>query len=185
MSIFTNAATSTPEEIAAYVVALQELLGGRDPLQVLRAMPSALKERAAGIAPKLLARREAPGKWSTLHVLAHLADSELVWGWRLRMVLAHERPAITGYDQDLWAERLGYEDADPVQALRTFTILREANLRLLERAAPADLERVGVHSERGEETLAHLMRLYAGHDLLHLRQLDRIRSTVTGGAPPE
>jgi hypothetical protein len=56
--------------------------------------------------------------------------------------------------------------------------VRRANLRLVERASPEDMARVGVHLERGEETLAHLVRLYAGHDLLHLRQIDRIRATV-------
>lgn len=112
------------------------------------------------------------------HVLQHLADSELVWGYRLRMVLAHDRPQITGYDQDLWAARLEYDDADPDQALKDFAALREANLRLLARASADDLKRVGVHAERGEESVAHMIRLYAGHDLLHLAQLARIRHAV-------
>ena len=60
-------------------------------------------------------------------------------------------------------------------ALEQFTILRRVNLRLWDSLAPDDLTRVGLHSERGEETLAHLRKLYVAHDLLHLRQLDRIR----------
>ena len=44
--------------------------------------------------------------------------------------------------------------------------------------SPQDLKRVGVHAERGEESVEHLRRLYAGHDLLHLRQIARIRETV-------
>lgn len=52
-------------------------------------------------------------------------------------------------------------------------------MRLLSRATPADMKRVGVHAERGEESVEHLIRLYAGHDLLHLRQLARIRAAVT------
>ena len=102
-------------------------------------------------------------------MLQHLADSDLVWGWRVRLILAHDRPTITGYDQDLWAERLRYELADPAESLATFDALRRANLRLLEGATAADLARVGVHAERGEESVVHLVRLYAGHDLLHLR----------------
>lgn len=178
MSIFSNLSSSTPSEIAEYVNALQGLLGDRDPLGVLRATPGELRRRVAGAPLEELGRPESPGKWSVRHVLGHLADSELIYGWRVRMILAHDRPVITGYDQDLWAERLGYEQTDPAQALQTFTVLRESNLRLLERATPVDLQRVGVHSERGEETLAHLVRLYAGHDLLHLRQIDRIRAAV-------
>jgi hypothetical protein len=94
------------------------------------------------------------------------------------MVLAHDRPAITGYDQDLWAERLDYAGADVKESLAEFGALRKSNLRLVKRASPADLQRAGVHSERGEETVAHMMRMYAGHDLLHLRQIARIRAAL-------
>jgi hypothetical protein len=64
-----------------------------------------------------------------------------------------------------------------------FAVLRRANLRLLERASPVDLKRVGVHAERGEESLEHLWRLYAGHDLLHLRQIERVRGVVARSEP--
>lgn len=94
------------------------------------------------------------------------------------MVLAHDRPQLTGYDQDRWAERLRYDQADAAQAVQEFGVLRSANLRLLEGAPAEDLRRVGVHSERGEESVAHMIRLYAGHDLLHLRQIERIRRAV-------
>jgi hypothetical protein len=94
------------------------------------------------------------------------------------LILAHDRPAITGFDQDLWAERLDYANADPNESLETFAVLRRDNLRLIDRATPADLERVGVHAERGEESAGYLIRLYAGHDLMHLVQIDRIRSAV-------
>jgi hypothetical protein len=98
------------------------------------------------------------------------------------MVLAHDRPPLTGYDQDSWAERLRYDESDAEQALEDFAMLRTANLRLLRRSSREDLGRVGVHAERGEESLDYMMRLYAGHDLLHQRQLDRIRRAVAGSA---
>ena len=95
------------------------------------------------------------------------------------MVLAHDRPPLAGYDQDAFAERLGYDLANAQDALNEFGVLRRANLRLLKRASDEDLQRVAVHAERGEESLAHMMRLYAGHDLLHLRQIDRILAAVS------
>jgi hypothetical protein len=97
------------------------------------------------------------------------------------MVMAQDRPAIAGYDQDLWAARLRYDEADPSQAIREFTLLRQANLRLLSRASSDDLARVGIHAERGEESVAHMIRLYAGHDVLHLKQVERIRQAVSAG----
>jgi hypothetical protein len=94
------------------------------------------------------------------------------------MVLAQERPPLTGYDQDLWSERLHYDRLPVDEALDRFAVLRRSNLRLLKEASPADLQRVGVHAERGDESVEHMIRMYAGHDLLHLRQLARIREAV-------
>jgi hypothetical protein len=111
-------------------------------------------------------------------VVQYLADSELVGGFRLRMVLAQERPPLTGYDQDLWASRLRYRDVEVRDAVDQFTVLRRANVHIWQQLSPTDLVRVGIHGERGEESLDLMRRLYAGHDLLHLQQLERIRATL-------
>lgn len=178
MSVFTNPASGSKEHAQAYVAAILGLLGSKKPLTVLSGTERALRKAIKGLSARQLARHEAPGKWSIAQVLQHLADSDLVWGWRVRLILSHDRPTITGYDQDLWADRLHYAKADARLALEDFAQLRASNLRLLRKATPADLERVGVHAERGEESIAHLIRLYAGHDLLHLNQIDRIKAVV-------
>jgi uncharacterized damage-inducible protein DinB len=178
MSVFTNPASRSAEQGKAYTTAILDVLADRAPLDVLGQTESALRTAIAGLSRKQLTQPEAPKKWSIVQVLQHLADSDLVWGWRLRMVLTHDRPTLTGYDQDLWAERLRYEQADAEQALRDFSVLRQANLRLLKRATADDLKRVGMHNERGAESVEHMMNLYAGHDLVHLRQIDRIRRTL-------
>jgi hypothetical protein len=180
MSVFSNPASGAADQAAADVKAVLELLGEREPSDVLREMPSALSRAIDGLSPQQLRQSEAPGKWSINEILQHLADSELVGNWRMRSIAAQDRPPLTGYDQDLWAERLHYSDGDPDEALERFSVLRRATMTLLDRATPDDLERVGVHSERGEESLDHLRRLYAGHDLLHLRQIARVRQVVAG-----
>jgi hypothetical protein len=178
MSIFTNPASGASDHAAAYVSAVLNLLGDREPIAVLRETVSALPRAIEGLSPEQLRQPERPGKWSIGQVLQHLADSEIVWAWRLRLILAQDRPQLTGYDQDLWAERLHYEQADAAEALEMFAVLRRANLRLVEHASPADLKRAGVHVERGEERLEHLRRLHAGHDLLHLQQIERVRGAL-------
>jgi uncharacterized damage-inducible protein DinB len=178
MSIFTNSSARSIEEAKAYTTAILDLLGARDPMDVLPRTPDAVREAIAGLSETQLSQREAAGKWSIRHVVRHLADSDLVWGYRLRMVLAHDRPTITGYDQDLWADRLHYGQADVALALDDFSVLRRSNLRLISAASAADMQRVGVHSERGEESVTHMIKMYAGHDLLHLAQLKRIRAVV-------
>lgn len=179
MSVFSNTSANSPDERSKYAGAVLELLGTREPMAVLRDTPEAAARAISGLTAAQLKTPEAAGKWSIVQVLRHLADSEVVWGWRMRLILAHDRPAITGYDQDLWADRLHYADSDPAEALDALRVLRRDNLRLLERATPGDLARVGVHAERGEESAGYLMRLFAGHDLLHLNQIERIRKTLT------
>lgn len=182
MSVFTNPASSSREQASEYIAAVLNLLGSQDSLDVLGRTADALRNAVADLPASDLHRPEAPGKWSLAHVIQHLADSEIVWGYRLRMVLAHDRPGLTGYDQDAWADRLGYGDADPIESLDVFIVLREANLRLLRRLSREEWMRIGVHAERGEESVEHMTRLYAGHDLLHLRQLERIRQVLTVSA---
>ncbi|HEX5757793.1 MAG TPA: DinB family protein [Thermoanaerobaculia bacterium] len=178
MSQLSNRASHAAEQAQAYTAAVLDALGSRDPFDVLREMPSALRDALSGLSPEQLAMPERPGKWSMRQVIQHLSDTELVGGFRFRMILAHDRPPLTGFDQDLWVERAHRDDTDLEAALAEFTAYRRANLRLLERTTPEERERVGLHSERGPESLGHLIRLYAGHDLVHLRQLARIRQTV-------
>ena len=178
VSVYSNLAGGAAEGAALYISAVLDLLGDRDPLEVLRSSVQGCVERTAGLTQEQLHAAETSGQWSIVGVLQHLADSELVWGYRLRRILAEDQPVLTGFDQDLWANRLGYATADRDEALGLFAALREANLRLLGRASKEDLDRVGVHAERGEESLSYMIRLYAGHDLVHRKQLERIVETV-------
>ena len=179
MSVFANPATTAAgPQAESYAASVIRALDDRDPLEVMREMPSALRTIVREVPPQLLGAREAPGKWSIREVIAHLADSERNGSVRFRMVIAHDRPALPAYDQDLWAERLAYSESNVEESLEEFTALRRANVRLFERASDEDLARVGMHSERGEESLGYMLKLYAGHDIVHLRQIERIRRST-------
>lgn len=182
MSIFTNPASRSVEAAMEYTKAILALLGDREPIEVLSKTPTAVRKLVAQASAEAVDILEAPGKWSVRMVVQHLADSDLVAGWRLRLVLAQDRPSITGYDQDAWAARLRYAEVEIDDALADFEQVRRSNLRLLARLPESDRARVGVHAERGEESVAHIVRLTAGHDVLHLRQIERILAAVTNRA---
>ena len=171
--------TANGPQAQAYIASVLRALGDRDPMEVFRSTPKVLSQVVMEVPEAQLKIPEAPGKWSIAQVIQHLADSELVGGNRFRMVMTHDRPPLTAYDQDLWAERLGYANANAKEALEEFTMVRRSNVRFFERLSGDDWNRVGLHSERGEESLRHLLNLYAGHDLVHLRQIDRIRAAVS------
>ena len=177
MSIFTNSISAAKEEADGYIAAVLKLLDDKDPLVVLERLISELENLVNGLTGEELRRPEAPGKWSILEVIHHLADSELVWAYRLRLVLAEKQPQITGYDQERWASQLKYGEANLEDVLELVGILRKANLRLISSLSDEELQRAGTHNERGEETIEHMIRLYAGHDLVHSNQISRIRKS--------
>lgn len=162
-----------------YIVMLLETLGSRDPMAVLESTSVSLRKAVAGLDDATVRRPEKQGKWSILDVAQHLADSELVCGYRIRMIVAHPTPPIQGFDQDLWARELNYSERRLTDALGEFASLREANLRLLRALGPEKLHRYGVHAERGEESVERMTRLYAGHDMVHLKQIERIKGAVS------
>ena len=174
MTIFTNPADAAPEAAAGYIRAVLDMLGDRDPMAVLAATADELRGLSVDVSPAALRRPEAPGRWSVGEVLAHLADSELVWAFRLRMVLGQERPALAGYDQDAWAGRFAYSELEPRASIDRFSFVRDWNLALLGAMPDEDFDRTGMHAERGDESVRHMTQLYAGHDLVHLAQIRRI-----------
>jgi hypothetical protein len=171
---FSNPAGQAAAAASGYVRALLDLLGSREPLEVLEELLPWLRTRLRQVDDPGVRRPERPGKWSVIEVVQHLADSDLVMGFRIRMVLASERPSLQGYDQDQWVSELRYREVSLATALHQLAGIREANLALARRLAPGQLERVGMHTERGEESVAFMLRLMAGHDLVHRRQIDRI-----------
>ena len=178
---YSNRAATAKQGADAYTRALLELLGDRDPMVVMSEAPDLIERSVRGLSDEQLRRPEREGKWSVMQVVQHLADSDLVYGYRIRMILAHDTPDIEATDQDAWAIRLRYADAVLDDALRQLRLLREVNLRLIRSLSPAELDRFGMHSERGRESVRRIVELLAGHDLLHLRQIDRIKRAIGAG----
>ncbi len=168
-------AVEAKAQAGAYTAALLSALGSREPIDVMRETPAILRGGVLGLTSTQLGTPEAPAKWSIVQLLQHLADSDLVNAYRFRMVLAQDRAPLIGYDQDYWAEHLHAGDTDAGELLTRIEVLRRSTVRLLTAARPADLQRVGMHAERGEESIPLMMRLFAGHDIVHRRQLARIR----------
>lgn len=149
-------------------------LGDRDPIAVLGASAHDLRAIVAGNDEAALRTSPAPGKWSVAQILAHLADDEIVLGWRLRAVLADSGCALAGFDQERWADALRYAEIPAATSLERFDQLRAWNLDLLRGLRADEWERYGMHSERGRESVRDMARLYAGHDLNHTLQVKRI-----------
>ncbi len=143
----------------------------------MESTPAALAKLAQGLESARLQKRPAPDKWSIQEILAHLADTEIVLSFRVRKILENDGIELQAYDQDKWADLGRYVNVPATESLDRIRSLRSANVRLLRSLSPTQLTRAGTHSERGRKSIAHITRLWAGHDLNHRSQIERIVGT--------
>jgi hypothetical protein len=162
------------ETAQQYIQRISGYAEGKQPLAVQAATTKRLARLIAGVSPAKLRKRPAPDKWSVNEILAHLAETEIVGSFRMRLILGAPGTPIVAFDQDAWVISGHYEKRDPRKSLEQFRILREANLALLKSLTPEQWKHFGMHSERGQETIEHIVRMFAGHDINHLQQVERI-----------
>jgi hypothetical protein len=151
-------------------------LGSRDPLKVVATTARHLEQLSVALGPVRMEEAPAPGKWTPLEILSHLADCELVFGYRIRQALAEDPHVIQTFDQQLWARN--YTGYDAHAAMMTFSCIRQWNLMLVRSVPPEAMDRRIVHPELGPMTFRELIETIAGHDLNHLAQLETIAVRV-------
>jgi len=147
-----------------------KLLKG-NPLAVERATAARLARTFQKVPSRLWRRRPKRGEWSMVEVLAHLADAEVAFAFRLRKMVSEPRPTLVTWDQEAWATGLRYNRRDPRGLLATFRALRDSNLAILRALPRARWSLVGRHPEYGPIRVDQLVAHYAEHDLNHLNQL--------------
>lgn len=165
---------SMPETAQQYIGRILSNVDGQDAIKVQRATAAKLKKLIRGLTPKQLRWQPERGKWSIAEIVAHLADVEIVASWRMRSIIGSDGISIQPFDQDVWASAFHYSKRDPKQSLEVFRVLRENNLAMLKSLAPEAWQKHGMHLERGKETITHLTRMFAGHDINHISQIERI-----------
>ena len=162
------------ETAQQYISRILGYVEGQDALKVQRTTAGKLKKLTRGLTARQLTWRPEPGKWSIAEILAHLADTEIVASWRMRSVIGENGITIQPFDQDAWASVFQYGKRDARWSLEVFHVLRDNNLALLKEIPRETWNNYGMHLERGKETVAHLTRMFAGHDTNHALQIERI-----------
>lgn len=156
---------------------IQRMLGnasGQKPLTIQAGTARKLARLVKGVPVARLRKRPAPDRWSVAEILVHLADAEIVLSFRIRMILGAPGTPIQGFDQDAWVNAGHYAKRDPRKCLEQFRTVREVNLDLFKTLTREQWQHHGMHSERGKETVEHIVQMIAGHDINHLRQIERI-----------
>ena len=163
----------TPQQYTQRIVGYME---GKTPLAVQASTAKKIDRLIKGVSAAKLKKRPAPDKWSVNEILAHIAEAEMVGGFRMRLILGAPGTPVAAFDQDSWVTSGHYDKRDPRKSLELFRSVREANLALLKSLTPEQWKHYGMHSERGQESIEHIVRMFAGHDLNHFQQIERILS---------
>jgi hypothetical protein len=174
--IATREDTLVPETSEQYVNRMYTYIEGKDPRKLMDAAPARLAKLLKGVTPAKGRKRPAPGKWSISEIVAHIADTELVIGYRLRAVLGAPGIQLIGFDQDAWVTALHYDKRDLKKSFAQYCAFREANLALLKTLRPEQWKHEGLHNERGPQSIETIVKMTAGHDLNHFQQIERIRA---------
>jgi hypothetical protein len=159
----------TPQQYTQRILGYSE---GGDPLELLASAPQKLAALLAGRSQQQLARRPSPDKWSAGEIAAHLSDTEIAQAWRIRQILTANAIQVQAFDQNAWASNFDYAHRDATASIELFRVLRAANVTLLKSVPKKLWDNYGVHQERGNESITHIARMMAGHDLNHLRQVE-------------
>jgi len=145
-------------------------------LEAAEKSPKQIAAAVSGLPEKTLRYKPAPNKWSILEILAHLADMEILYAYRIRQMLADKKPVIAPIDQDDWARNLGYMETPPAELVALYGLNRHHNLRLLRRLKPGDLDKGAFPPEyKKTVTVAEMVERMGGHGANHLEQIERLK----------
>ncbi len=162
------------ETAQQYIQRITSYVEGEQLLEVQSATSKKLERLIRGVPASKLRKRPAADKWSVSEILAHLADTELVGGFRMRLILGSPGTPVVAFDQDSWVVSGHYEKRNPRKSLEQFRVTREANLALLKSLSPEQWKHYGMHAERGQESIEQMVLMFAGHDINHLQQIQTI-----------
>ncbi|MFO0881025.1 MAG: DinB family protein [Gemmataceae bacterium] len=140
--------------------------------------PALLRKALAGMTREQLTARPIPGKWSTLEVVAHLADFDPILADRMKRIIALEKPTLLGADDSKFASNLAYHDRDLEEELKIIELSRLQMARILRRLPAEAFERVGIHSERGELTLERILTMSTNHIPHHVKFIAEKRKAL-------
>jgi len=161
----------TAREYTKRILSYQQ---GMKPMTILTLAPQKITRLLRGVPGKKLATRPGRGIWSVAEILGHLADAEVVFAFRMRLILGSNRTHIQAFDQDAWAGYSHYAKQGATLSLEAYRVQRAHNIRLLKLLPRKMWNYYGMHSERGKETITRMTEMMAGHDINHLRQIERL-----------
>lgn len=128
---------------------------------------------------KMQARwRPEESQWSILEVINHLYDEEQFdFRARLRSLLEYPDKAWEPIDPQAWVSERKYNERNLAESVQNFLKERQQSLEWLASLNHPDLETpyIKPHPDFGIFRAKDLLASWLAHDLLHLRQITRLK----------
>ncbi|MBW8884889.1 MAG: DinB family protein [Planctomycetia bacterium] len=140
--------------------------------------PHLLREAVKGMSREQIVARPVAGKWSTLEVVCHIADFEIVGADRIKRVIAEEKPTLPDGDERVFASRLAYHHRELEEELQLIGAIRAQVARILRTLKDDDFARIGNHTAAGPLTLQQLVERGANHVQHHLKFIAEKRKAL-------
>ncbi len=137
-------------------------------IDTYEAQPETLVRYFANVPREKLTTRPVPGRWSMIEWLAHVVDSDIVIADRIKRCVAEERALLIGFNEQLFAQRLFYQEREPAEELELLRCVRRQTARILRHLPPEAWDKLAVHNERGFQTTKLLAQIGVGHINHHL-----------------
>jgi len=122
------------------------------------------------------------GKWSMHQLVIHLADAEASFADRMRRVIAMDEPALLEWHENAFSQRLHYEAQSAADAIELIRLTRRQLGRVLRKLSDTDFERIGIHSQRGPQTLSAIIGFADWHLNHHLSFVAKKRDVFSGSS---
>ncbi len=134
---------------------------------LLQQQMPALRALVKEVTPDAATRGYAPGKWSLLESLLHVADAERVFSYRMLRIARGDKTALPGFEQDDWVPNSGANRRSLADILTELESIRSATLALVGSIDADAAVRVGTASGNPVSVRA-LAWITAGHFAHHL-----------------
>jgi len=145
-----------------------EHVGDRNPVELLTTTLEEYRDAAALLAEASWNQPWAPGKWTMRQVMVHVAQWEMIFGYRVMCAVASPGFTIQMADQDALLTHTA--SVDGATAFSAFDGSRRLNIRVIQSLSPADRSTLVTHPEYGALTVNDLITQMAGHGIHHLKQ---------------
>ena len=140
--------------------------------------PRILRDAVQGMSREQMLSRPVPGKWSTLEVVAHLSDFEIVYADRIKRIIAEDRPTLPDGDENKFAAKLAYQNRDLEEELQVVGTIRAQVTRILRTLQDEDFSRIGNHATAGPLSLLQFVERIVGHVKHHIEFIDEKRKAL-------